>query len=159
MNAQDQTQVQQQQQTPANSRNYSIVGLLPEPLTFTYTDGTIYDVRTPEMFDIEETDQLERIQREIYAAQREFNRAKQSQNQKAQMQVAARMGQQLELCIKMIMPELPESHLRRIPLNEKLGIVTWWGEEIKAHRANQGEAQAHQEPNRSNRRRNRHRQR
>lgn len=125
---------------------FSLADLIPEPLIFTDTDGTRYEVlRADELSPIA-------IARQGRIKSR-FDQLMQLMQQgqiESEEQAAAALEQTINQLVSMVMPSMAESRVAAIPFKHRMAFITWWKDQ---NRPPAGEVKADQPARRQNRKR------
>lgn len=92
--------------------NLNFADLIPEPLTYTDEDGTIYDVKSGALLSSADIAAIVRLERDSATA--------------LAKDTPVEADAALNRILRILVPSLPDERLAAMPLGVKTRIVEWW---------------------------------
>ena len=107
-------------------QGFSLVGLKPEPLPFTFYDGTVYGAKSVAMLSPNDLSAFNLAHRRVLVGQAKLMK-------RPDEKITNQVVQQLDIVIRILVPDLPETHLSELEFVHKLALMSWWqGQAVNA---------------------------
>lgn len=110
------------------AKNFSLSSLVPDPSTFTDTDGKKYDVRTPKLLGAVDYAKINRLQRDLPKSLEKLTEVD-AEDVDAAERAAQEVDDHLNAFVKLLVPELPMERIRKIEFGYKTAFLDWWRSE------------------------------